>query len=344
MSIRPVSALIAAGVVFALAHALPSALLASEEAASESAVRQAVQKTLPYIEKQGLYWIEKKKCVSCHRVSFMTWSLSAAARRGFDVDLAKVNEWIDWSIEDGIPKPDGDKPAVTNNADGLSQQLLARTEYPSDETRSEAWSKYVDLISAEQSEDGSWKPAGQLPSQKRKLDETTDVSAVWHALALTRELTSETDSTRKEKLTSTVNTATRKFGARKEAVSTEWYVVRLLLALETGDESAIAATTKELLAIQKTDGSWGWLKSDPGDALATGMALYALKKSTDAATLTDEATKLAIQFLIDTQRDDGSWAVKGTKEKKKSNVEETAVYWGTTWAAIALLETLPIAQ
>jgi hypothetical protein len=342
MSIRSVSVLIAAGVVFAPAHSLPSGLLASEGATSETAVRQAIQKSLPYIEKQGIYWIEKKKCVSCHRVSFMTWSLSAAARRGFDVDLARVNEWIDWSIEQGIPKPAGDKPVVTKNADGLSQQLIARAEYPSGETRTEAWNKYVDLISAEQNADGSWMPAGQLPGQKRKLDETADVSAAWHALALTRELASATDPARKEKLMSTVNAATKSFGARKEAASTEWYVVRLLLALETGDDSAVDATTKELLALQKSDGSWGWLKSDPGDALATGMAIYALEKSTEAST--DAAVQSAIKFLVETQRDDGSWAVKGTKEKKKANIEETAVYWGTTWAAIGLLETLPVAQ
>ncbi|MDA0918606.1 MAG: hypothetical protein O2945_06005 [Planctomycetota bacterium] len=349
MSIRSVSVLIAAGVVFTLAHSQPSGLLAfegatSETAVSETAVRQAIQKSLPYIEEKGIYWIEKKKCVSCHRVSFMTWSLSAAARRGFDVDLARVNDWIDWSIEQGIPKPEGDKPVVTKNADGLSQQLIARAEYPSGETRTEAWNKYVDLISAEQSADGSWKPAGQLPGQKRKLDETADVSAAWHALALTRELASETDSARKGKLASTVNAATKSFDARKEAASTEWYVVQLLLALETSDESAVDVATKELVTLQKSDGSWGWLKSDPGDALATGMAVYALERSTSAATLTDEAVQSGIKFLVGTQRDDGSWAVKGTKEKKKANIEETAVYWGTTWAAIALLETLPAAQ
>ena len=200
---------------------------------------------------------------------------------------------------------------MTKNADGLSQQLIARAEYPSGETRTEAWNKYVDLISAEQNADGSWMPAGQLPGQKRKLDETADVSAAWHALALTRELASATDPARKEKLMSTVNAATKSFGARKEAASTEWYVVRLLLALETGDDSAVDATTKELLALQKSDGSWGWLKSDPGDALATGMAIYALEKSTAAST--DAAVQSAIKFLVETQRDDGSWAVKGTK-------------------------------
>ena len=74
------------------------------------------------------------------------------------------------------------------------------------------------------------------------------------------------------------------------------------------------------------------------------MALYALVKSTEATPQSEQAIQSAIKFLVETQRDDGSWAVKGTKEKKKTKVEETAVYWGTTWAAIALLETLPVVE
>ncbi len=348
MSDRSISALLAAGFVFVTVHVMASGLVASDESNSEAAVRQAVQKSLPFIEEKGLYWIEKKKCVSCHRVSFMTWSLSAAARRGFDIDLEKVNGWIDWSIEQGIPKPDGDKPVATKNADGLSQQLLARAEFPVDKTRDAAWSNYVDLILSVQGEDGLWPPAGQLPGQKRKLGETTDVSAVWHTVALTRELSSESDSARQERLKSALDAAAKKISIRKEAASTEWYVARLLLALESGDETGSGTATKELVSLQKPDGSWGWLKADPGDALATGMSLYALVKSAEATSgatsKREDAAQRAISFLVETQRDDGSWAVKGTKEKKKDKVEETAVYWGTTWAAIALMETLPVVE
>lgn len=344
MSNRSFSTLLAAGVVLAAVHLLASGVVTAEESNSETSVRQAVEKSLPYIEEKGLYWIEKKKCVSCHRVSLMTWSLASAARRGFDVDLAKVNEWIDWSIDKGIPKPGGDKPVATKNADGLTQQLIARSEYPADETRDEAWSKYVDLILNVQRDDGLWQPAGQLPGQKRKLAETTDVSAVWHAIALTRELSSESDSARQETLKSALDVASEKFSGRKEAVSTEWYVARLLLALESGDDATTETATNDLLSLQKPDGSWGWLKPDPGDALATGMSLYALVKSPEANSQREAVVQRAIRFLVETQREDGSWAVKGTKEKKKGKVEETAVYWGTTWAAIALLETLPIVE
>lgn len=344
MSNRSISVLLAAGIVFSATHLLAARLVASEEANLETEVRRAVEKSLPYIEEQGLYWIEKKKCVSCHRVSFMTWSLASAARRGFDVDLEKVNEWIDWSIDKGIPKHDGEKTVATKNADGLSQQLIARAEYPADETRDKVWSNYVDLILNVQRDDGLWKPAGQLPGQKRKLAETTDVSAVWHAVALTRELASESDAVRQETLKSALDVAVKKFSVRKDAASTEWYIARLLLALESGDDAVAETSMKELLSLQQPDGSWGWLKSDPGDALATGMSLYALVKSADFNSQREAAVQLAVKFLIENQRDDGSWAVTGTKEKKKGKVEETAVYWGTTWAAIALLETLPVVE
>ncbi|MCA9020956.1 MAG: hypothetical protein KDA74_12490, partial [Planctomycetaceae bacterium] len=73
--------------------------------------------------------------------------------------------------------------------------------------------------------------------------------------------------------------------------------------------------------------------------LGTGMALYALLEA--GVDRQDATVKRAQQFLVSTQRPDGSWPVKGTKEKKKANVEETAVYWGTCWAVIGLVESLP---
>jgi squalene-hopene/tetraprenyl-beta-curcumene cyclase len=121
VSNRSVFALVTAGIVLAMANSKAAELVAADNSASDAVVRKTIEKSIPFIEEKGLYWIEKKKCVSCHRVSFMTWSLSSAARRGFDVDVAKVNEWIDWSIEKGIPQPDGDKHVATKNAEGLTQ-------------------------------------------------------------------------------------------------------------------------------------------------------------------------------------------------------------------------------
>ena len=72
---------------------------------------------------------------------------------------------------------------------------------------------------------------------------------------------------------------------------------------------------------QNSDGGWGWLVNDPSDALGTGMALYALHYLNSDKTL--ETRTKAIEFLIRTQRTDGTWSVKGTKKKKREKVEET---------------------
>jgi len=45
--------------------------------------------------------------------------------------------------------------------------------------------------------------------------------------------------------------------------------------------------------------------------------------------------------LIDTQRDDGTWAVRSTLERSRDEVTDTAVYWGSAWAVIGLAEIKP---
>ncbi|HCS52734.1 MAG TPA: hypothetical protein DIW81_14270 [Planctomycetaceae bacterium] len=72
--------------------------------------------------------------------------------------------------------------------------------------------------------------------------------------------------------------------------------------------------------------------------MATGQALYALKKV--GLSNDDPSIQKAIHYLTSTQTEEGSWSVHGTKAKKKENIEETAVYWGTAWTTIGLLETL----
>jgi hypothetical protein len=87
---------------------------------------------------------------------------------------------------------------------------------------------------------------------------------------------------------------------------------------------------------------WGWIADESSDALATGMALYAMRQA--RVERDDSAVQSAQQFLMDTQQEDGSWAVHGTKESKKESMEETAGFWGTAWATIGLLQILPAAD
>ena len=84
---------------------------------ADATILAAIEKSLPYIQKQGRYWINEKKCVSCHRITFMNWSLSAARENGIKVDnelLTKDIRWMESDFfkdhEDGKSKVGEEKP------------------------------------------------------------------------------------------------------------------------------------------------------------------------------------------------------------------------------------------
>jgi hypothetical protein len=53
----------------------------------------------------------------------------------------------------------------------------------------------------------------------------------------------------------------------------------------------------------------------------------------------DPAVRRAWKFLLQTQRADGSWYAPTKKPNAKDN--PIAAYWGSAWATIGLLHTLP---
>jgi hypothetical protein len=128
-------------------------------------------------------------------------------------------------------------------------------------------------------------------------------------------------------------------GNKTEGQSTEWWAARLLLERAAGNAAAAERIRETLLKSQHDDGGWGWLTSDDSDAFGAGLALYALAR--DGLPSDHPAIARGRVFLAQSQRADGSWPVKGTKKVKSKQVEPTATYWGTCWAVIGLVETLP---
>ena len=68
-------------------------------------------------------------------------------------------------------------------------------------------------------------------------------------------------------------------------------------------------TAQALLALQRPDGGWGQVKTLAPDAYATGQALVALRESR-VLTVNSPAYQLGIQYLLNTQLEDGSWYVR----------------------------------
>ncbi len=68
----------------------------------DAAVREAVSRSLPFLEKGGVEWMNDRGCMSCHHVPFLLWSHRAAQARGLTVDANKLAEWDEWSRKDSL--------------------------------------------------------------------------------------------------------------------------------------------------------------------------------------------------------------------------------------------------
>jgi hypothetical protein len=110
-----------------------------------------------------------------------------------------------------------------------------------------------------------------------------------------------------------------------------------------------APFVKTLAAAQNPEGSWSQLPGMRGEAYATGEALYALYLSGGLAT-NDPTYQRGVQWLLRNQLADGSWFVPTRAVPVQPHTFESgfphgwnqfASTGGSSWAAMALLFTLP---
>jgi squalene-hopene/tetraprenyl-beta-curcumene cyclase len=69
---------------------------------NDAAVRDAVSRSLPFLETEGVTWMEDRHCMSCHHVPLMLWSFRSAQANGFTVDTQKLAEWDEWTRKDSL--------------------------------------------------------------------------------------------------------------------------------------------------------------------------------------------------------------------------------------------------
>ncbi len=290
--------------------------------------RQSAERAIPYIEKDGAAWIKDRKCLTCHYVGYMVWSFHDAELRGFDVDKTKLAGWTDWSLDH----------AIGQGVEGPAQILLARDRTDKSEKTAKRIELLRDAILKDQDKDGFWKAGGQLPAQKRPLTETTQVSTMWCVLALDAlDPPNEKGIAARDKAVAWLKKTPP--NGNDPAVSSEWYAARLLIEKKFGDPKQVEALRDKLLAAQHPDGGWGWLLADKSDAFGTGVSLYALSET--GVPSAHPAVPRAWTFLIETQNDNGSWTVHGTKTATKDKPHPFSGFWGTTWALLGLSHSLP---
>ncbi len=297
-----------------------------DSSVSTETMRGAVERSLPYLARVGAEWIAEKKCNSCHVVPLLVWSHNEALARGFDVDRKKLSEWSNWAVDDALKTT---KPSERSGADALALILLGRRS-ENEPTADNDNQKVRSLLLDWQEPDGSWHAQKQFKGLRWTDVEMHEATTMWCLLALMQDDASdERTVVRRERALSFLR-------KESEAKTVASVALPLLLAHRLGDAGRVRAISRELISRQNDDGGWGWMRESESEAFSTGQALYAL---TIVEPDNRDVSERALRFLLTTQQEDGSWHVESLgREPTNLNVYP---YWGTAWATIAILQSLP---
>jgi hypothetical protein len=155
----------------------------------------------------------------------------------------------------------------------------------------------------------------------------------------------------KDQIEERINAA-RDWLGRHPAKDTEDHVFRLMaLRASKASEESIAAEVDRLRRAQRDDGGWAQIESGESDAYATGSVLVALTQGGGVSTA-DSVYRRGLTFLIESQKDDGTWYVKSRSKPFQSYFESGFPHGkdqfisiaATGWATAALLLAIPASR
>jgi len=292
-------------VVAALRHAgvaditLPAPAL--RKPAAPRSVRAAIDASLPILQHADTLFLKTAGCISCHHNSLFQMTSAAVRPKGFRVDEVAVRDqmtrtraylasWRERELQDiGIPGQ------IDTTAYILAG--LADTDYAADPA-TDALARFV---RRRQFADGSWHVASQRPPI-----ESSNIAMT--ALAI-RSLAAYAPTPLKADYARAVQRGAAWLATAAPVTTEDHAFVLLGLAWAHAGQATMRRPAEALLARQRSDGGWNQLPTLASDAYATGLALTAL--ATSGAVAADHAAyRKGVQFLLNTQLDDGSWYVR----------------------------------
>ena len=303
--------------------------------ATPAAIRAAVERSLPLLQKIDADFIKRTGCVSCHHNSLVSMAVTTAKSRGFRVDdgiTGSQNVVISRYLESWRERALQNVP-IAGSQDTMSYILfgLAASGYmPDAATDAQAlWLK------RRQASDGRWPLQTLRPPIESNDIEVTAVTI--------RALQAFAPPSQRAEYGKAIERA-RAWLESARGETTEERAFRLLgLTWSEARPEALAAAAREVVAVQLPDGGWPQAAGMPSDAYATGQALVALRESR-AATASDGVFQRGVEWLLRTQFADGTWYVDSRSVPIQPYFESGFPYgtrqWisaaGTAWAVTAL--------
>jgi ankyrin repeat protein len=296
--------------------------------------KAAVQKTLGLIEKSSWTFFAQSGCVSCHAQSMTDLVAGQARAKGLQVDEKAAAERVKMLEVNYPPEPLLERMDAAGAMEQLAYPLmgLAANSHPGDRLTD----GMVANIAASQRSDGSWHvgAAARPPAEEGDIFRT--------AVCL-RALKVYGPPGRGVEMAARVAKAQRWLLAAKAVTAEDRNMQLMGLYWAGAGASVLKPLAKAILAGQQRDGGWVQHPGLATDAYATGESLFALAM-TDQARPSSAAWKRGAQYLLSTQRPDGSWFVASHSARIQAYFDGGFPYghdqwisnWGTSWSALAL--------
>jgi hypothetical protein len=329
----------------------PSAIPGVIPPATTEQIQQTVHRAIGYLQKESADWLKTRKCAACHHAPLPLWALSEADQQGYRIDKKYLADTIDSLLGNKdklmasriFPNP-ADPPDPRPQGRGLNMGLpflaVAARSLP---TLKDGEKQSLKLIAQEivkkQQPNGSWE---FFPTLRRPpINESQTTDAAWIIMALQGETRRDAPESQRAALSKAIAW----LDAAKPSNIHQDKVLELLIAARTAKpRETIQTTIDELIALQRADG--GWSQTVPelrSDAFATGQTLYVLSLIGYSAERTE--IKRGINFLVNTQQPDGSWAMisrstpDGSPGSSKLLTPITCA--ASSWATLGLARLVP---
>jgi ankyrin repeat protein len=331
-------------VVGALAGVVAVGVAGAHEAApAPGDARASAARALALVQASVTSFERQRPCSSCHHQALSLEALRLARERGVAFDEEAARRSVDRNFR-GLSNLDKAVTAAAQIDPSLDWGTWLASADAAGIAPNLTAAAYAFHIARRQEPDGRWITIDVRPPQSFSTFTATALAARGMAAYLPEELAAE----RTDRLA-----RAKRWLLTAAPRDTEDRAYQLLGLAWTGASDAdTRPLASQLAAEQRPDGGWAQIPRLSSDAYATGQALVALRRAGLPAT--DAAITRGLRYLLDRQQADGSWLVE-TRIHEQDIVSpqyfdtgfphgphQFASLSGTLWAAMALMESLPV--
>jgi ankyrin repeat protein len=304
-------------------------------------VSSAIQKSLPLLQRSDAAFVRGSGCASCHNNSLTAMTVAAARKAGFAVNESTARGQLEWIARYAeLFRETALRGSFNGGPDAVSYILIgmAAENYKPD-TATDAFAYF---LKGTQTPTGQWRTTATRPP--------LEYSGISITATSIRSLAAFAPKPHHDEYVNAIRRAAA-WLIDEEPYGTEERAFQLLGLKWAGvdlERDSVKSMGTALIGEQRPDGGWAPLPGMQSDAYATGQALVALH---EAGALSPDAPayKRGVQYLLQTQLDDGSWHVTTRSEPVQPYFESGFPHAkdqfisiaASNWATMALIAATP---